>query len=92
MVSRHTQIPPLGDVLSTSFFRILLGYTTKLNQLRIFASGKGDVDEMKEHVRVEDICYGVFSEPSRNRGIRLTVTYIPDTIGGVWRGIFIIFL
>ncbi|GJJ11450.1 hypothetical protein Clacol_005683 [Clathrus columnatus] len=55
------------------------------NQLKIFASGNGDVDEMKGQVTVGEICYGVFSEPSRNMGVRLAIMHIPDTVGGVWR-------
>ncbi|KAF8517930.1 hypothetical protein BU17DRAFT_91357 [Hysterangium stoloniferum] len=63
----------------------VLAQGNKPSELRLCASGVGDVDEMRSHITPNNICYGVFREPTQDRFLRLAVCYIPDSVRGVWR-------
>jgi len=72
--------------LRTFTFRFLLSYGNRPAELRLIASGIGDIDELRSHIRAEDICFGLFREPSGDQSRRLALNYIPNSIKGVHRG------
>jgi len=72
----------------TYIFRFLLGYGPGNTscKLHLYASGTGDIDELRSHLKSEEISFGQFREHSRGRQLHLALTYIPNFVRGVHRG------
>ncbi|KAF8524163.1 hypothetical protein JB92DRAFT_2881364 [Gautieria morchelliformis] len=62
----------------------LLAYGSRPNLLVLWASGTGDLDELRTHL-TENVCYGVFREQTQDKFFHVAINYIPDSVKGVWR-------
>jgi len=54
----------------------------KPNQLTLCASGTGDIEELRSHLTLGTVHYGLFREQS----LHVALSYIPETVSGVKRG------
>ena len=72
--------------LSRHSSRLLLEYGHGPHVLVLSASGTGDVDELRTHLK-DKVCYGVFREQTQdNKSLLISINYIPNSVKGVWRG------
>ncbi|KAF8579920.1 hypothetical protein K439DRAFT_1522381 [Ramaria rubella] len=63
----------------------LLAHSSKPNVLSLHASGTGDLDELRSHILLEHICYGIFREQVKDKYLCVSLNYIPDSVKGVYR-------
>lgn len=74
--------------LSNHFSRLLLEYGYGPHVLVLSASGTGDVNELRTHLK-DNICYAIFREQTQdNKPLCISINYIPNSVRGVWRGGF----